>query len=208
MNKPTLAILVTLLISHASCAVATGLPSVTAANALTGAQATTTNTAAKTVAAATVTPSASTLITVTPPLPTFANLGGVNKQSTIASVVIGSPLLITPTTPTSLKAAPVAAPVADVAPATPSRPVIVGGFSDVSFDLKCLAKILESGLFKLPMLTSNAKPVGFTTLKSQVTAGTTYQFDYAGTGFVARIKGTCQAWSNTISLDESSYTKV
>ncbi len=205
MNKPALAILLTLLVSHSFCALATSLPSVTAAAAITGAPATTTTTAKATLGSVAAPIAA-------PVAPTSTVLPKVNSQSTIASVIIPPPATISITSPTSLPAAPVAAtPVAPVAAAAPSSTaglVLVGGLTDVSFDLKCLAKILESGLFKLTQITSNAKPVGFSTLKSQVTAGTTYQFDYAGTGYVARIRGTCQAWSNTISLDEASYTKI
>ena len=99
------------------------------------------------------------------------------------------------------------APVPVPTPSTPA-PIMLNALKDASFDDKCLAKILEMGLFKLPQITGAATKIGFTSLKTQVTVGISYQIDYAGTGYTARIRGTCMAVNNSISLDEASYTKV
>ena len=64
------------------------------------------------------------------------------------------------------------------------------------------------GLFRLSQITGAAVKIGFYSMKTQVTTGTSYQFDYIGTGYTARIRGTCMAANNSISLDEASYTKV
>lgn len=99
------------------------------------------------------------------------------------------------------------APVPVPTPSTPA-PIMLNALKDASFDDKCLAKILEMGLFKLPQITGAATKIGFTSLKTQVTVGISYQIDYAGTGYTARIRGTCMAVNNSISLDEASYTKL
>ena len=98
-------------------------------------------------------------------------------------------------------------PVSTPSTSTPA-PIMLNALKDASFDDKCLAKILEMGLFKLPQITGAATKIGFTSLKTQVTVGISYQIDYAGTGYTARIRGTCMAVNNSISLDEASYTKL
>ena len=98
-------------------------------------------------------------------------------------------------------------PVSTPSTSTPA-PIMLNALKDASFDDKCLAKILEMGLFKLPQITGAATKIGFTSLKTQVTVGISYQIDYAGAGYTARIRGTCMAVNNSISLDEASYTKV
>lgn len=72
-------------------------------------------------------------------------------------------------------------PIAKPAPAqtTPAQtPQLVNSVKDANKLEFCLAKIIESGLMKLPQLTNTPTQVGFTSLKTQVTAGISYTANY------------------------------